>query len=156
MLRATPRSLFPQFFASRNEFSAVRIQHRTRMNGFFAPRLRRVKSIAETAMHVFGGERSVKRRLFSEREIFQHFGFGERTCILSRCEKTERKRRGGIGVLEEQRGRRVHNAHRIGAMAFGRNVGLDSIGATGRAQRSVVRIPPSQRLVPHFSPPRVG
>ena len=160
MLRSTSVSLFPRFFASRNELRAVRIQRRSRVDRFLARQLREVKSFAQTAIHhglqLAGCEGSVERRDFAEREVVQRVRFGERKRVLRGREIAERERRGGIRVLEEERGRRVYDAHRIGAATLCREVLEQASGSNGRTQRAFLRIPAMQRLATHFGPTGIG
>ena len=119
-----------------------------------------MESFAQTAIHdglqLGGREGNVERRDIAQREVVQHVRFGERKRVLRGREIAERERRGGIRVLEEERGRRVHDAHRFGAATLCREVLEQASRSNGRPQRAFLRVPAIQRLAPHFGFAGIG
>ena len=119
-----------------------------------------MKSFVQTALHyglqLRGCEGNVGQRDIAQREVVQRVRFGERKRVERGREIAEGKRRGGIGVLEEERRRRVHDAHRFGAAPLCREVLEQASRPNGRTQRALLRVPAIQRLAPHFGFAGIG
>ena len=108
------------------------------------------------AQAAIGGEGGVDRRAFTERKVVPNIGLRERTRVLQGSGVAVGERRGGIIVWEEQRGRGVNDAHRIGAMTIRWKVSTQTSRSHWWAKGIVLRVPSSRRLVPHLGSAGIG